>query len=162
MKNFLIVSLVFALLLPFAYANSNEKAGDKDVLCAKITLLEERYKDDFWKEDGHVFPMKCCTKDALNELTWLVESQQEMNYPDAEIAQTMKKLSHVVYGNGVCYGEVSDYRKVAGELARKAIRLDKDAVKDCLTLALAGVGEEQRKQYNGCKGGVCVLKEKGE
>lgn len=158
MKNFLIASLVFSLLLPFAYANNNEKAGDKEVLCAKITSLEEKYRDDFWKEDGHVFPMKCCTKEAVNELTWLVENQEEMNYPDAEIAQTIKKLSHVVYGNGVWYGNVSDYRKVARELAKKAIRLDKNSAKDCLTLALAGVGEEQR----GCKGGVCVMKGKGE
>lgn len=158
MKNLLIASLVFSLLLPFAYANNNEKTGDKEVLCAKITLLEEKYKDDFWKEDGHAFSMKLCTKEVMDELIWLVESQQKMNYPDAEIAQTIKKLSHVVYGNGVCYGNASDFRKAAKGLAKEAIRLDKDAVKDCLTLALAGVREEQR----GCKGGVCVMKEKRE
>ncbi|MBI2046677.1 hypothetical protein HYT26_00740 [Candidatus Pacearchaeota archaeon] len=156
MKRFLIILSMFALLLPFAYANSNEKAFDKEVLCTKITALEEKYKDDFWKEEGHVFCMKCCTKDAMDELAWLVENQQGFNYPDKEIAQTMKKLSHVVYGNGVCYENVSDFRKVTRELAKEAVRLDKDAAKDCLTLALAGVGEEQR----GCKGGVCALKTK--
>ena len=122
----------------------------REELCPKVIQLEEKYKDDFWKEDGHLFCIQRCTKEAVTELAALLEYQQELSYSDREIASTFKKLSHACYGSNILHGnrDVDGSYNKAKDFAKEAIRLDKDAVKDCLTLALAGIREEQQLCVN--------------
>ncbi|MBI2124282.1 hypothetical protein HYT92_00670 [Candidatus Pacearchaeota archaeon] len=149
-----VIGIISAPLL-VAGADNHATVEEKADLCPKIILLEEKYKEDFFTEEGHKFHMQRCTKEAVQELTMLVKMQQRLNYSDAETAKTFKRLCHAAYGNNIAYGNCSF--KDAQNLAKEALRLD-STINDCVTLALAEVKE--RKECKSSAGGVCAPKDK--
>src|SRR3989344_2193690 len=152
-----VIAVVGVLSVPgvFASAGNHVTVEEKADLCPKVIQFEEKYKEDFFIEEGHKFYMRRCTKEAVDELRWLLEKQQDMDYPDLEKAKTAKRLSHAIYGNGICYHNIVNYLAAAQEFAKDAVMLNQ-STNDCLTLALAGVKE--RKECKSSAGGVCVPK----
>src|SRR3989338_7151285 len=153
----LVLAVIAVISAPLFVASSDNQAmaEKREALCPKVIQLEEKYKEDFFIEEGHKFHMQRCTKEAVDELRWLLETQQGLNYPDLEKAKTARKLSHAIYGNGIYYHNIVNSLEAAQEFAKDVFLLDKNVATDCLTFALAGIKE--RKEHAACKGGVCGL-----